>query len=370
MFGQFLLVGQQVGLIGAVFLRRRAARAGACDGADRDLAIAHPHQNLGAGADDVKGAEVEEGQEGRRVGAPERAVEREGRQGEIRRPALRGDHLEDVARADIVLGLFHGGLVGVMAEVRPQFAHRRHIAQRPAFARGRAFQIADRVHHPLGSLRIGGACRQAGIGPGGGTDGDLALHAIENGNDRRAHQHRVGDADGVGVHVRQAFDQPDHVIAEIAEKPCRDGRYPLGHVDPAFGDQRAERVQGVTRQRFERVGVKPRLTVDPACRAMAIPDHVGLHADDGITPAHLAAGDRFEHEAHRLGLGQFQHQRHGRVEIGGKAGIDKLVSPGGKACLELREGGGQGHGQFSCALTAAMAFWSSLMPARASTASV
>ena len=107
MLGQFLRVGQKVGLQRVVLLGRGPALAGAGDGADRDLAVAQPHEDFGAGADDLEPAEVEEEHEGRRVGAPQRAIEREGRQLEPLRPALRGDDLEDVARADVVLGLLH-----------------------------------------------------------------------------------------------------------------------------------------------------------------------------------------------------------------------------------------------------------------------
>ena len=80
MLGPFLRVGQQVGLQRAVLLGGGAARAGAGDRADRDLAVAHPHEDLGAGADHLEAAEVEEEHEGRGVRAPQRAVEREGRQ--------------------------------------------------------------------------------------------------------------------------------------------------------------------------------------------------------------------------------------------------------------------------------------------------
>ena len=69
MFGQFLLVGQQVSLQRAVFFGRGAALAGAGDGADGDFAVAQADQNFGAGADHLKAAEVEEEHEGRGVGA-------------------------------------------------------------------------------------------------------------------------------------------------------------------------------------------------------------------------------------------------------------------------------------------------------------
>jgi hypothetical protein len=117
MFGKFFLIGQQIGLQRAVLFRGGPAFAGAGDGAHGDFAIAQAHQNFGAGPDHLKAAEVEEEQEGRGVGAAQAAVQREGRQGKALRPALAGHHLKDVARADIVPGLFHGGLVAVFGKV-------------------------------------------------------------------------------------------------------------------------------------------------------------------------------------------------------------------------------------------------------------
>ena len=69
--------------------RRRAARPGAGDRADGDRAALDAHEDLGAGADHLEAAEVEVEHVGRGVGPPQRPVEREGRQLERQRPALR-----------------------------------------------------------------------------------------------------------------------------------------------------------------------------------------------------------------------------------------------------------------------------------------
>ena len=57
--GAFLLVRQQVGRQRLVFGRRPAPRARAGDGADGYRAAAHPHEDLGARANDLERAEVE-----------------------------------------------------------------------------------------------------------------------------------------------------------------------------------------------------------------------------------------------------------------------------------------------------------------------
>ena len=79
--GQFLGVAQQ--LVGQFLVagRRRAALAGAGDGADRDLALLDLDQDFRARAGDGEVAEIEEVHVGRGVGAAQRAVERRRRAG-------------------------------------------------------------------------------------------------------------------------------------------------------------------------------------------------------------------------------------------------------------------------------------------------
>ena len=75
--GALLGVGQQLGFQRLVLLGRGAAPARAGERADRHLAVAHAHQDLGRRADQREGAEVEVEQERRGIGAAQRAVERE-----------------------------------------------------------------------------------------------------------------------------------------------------------------------------------------------------------------------------------------------------------------------------------------------------
>ena len=82
--------------------------------------------------------------------------------------------------------------------------------------------------------------------------------------------------------------------------------------------------------------------------AAALPDEVGLHAHDRVAPAHLAAGDAFEEEAVLARLGQLQHQRDRRVEVGDEAGPDHLVPARGEAggeVLDRREELHRGSGE-------------------------
>src|SRR3546814_9402464 len=104
-FGEVLRVAQQILGKRAVLGRRGAARARAGDRADGDRVVAQAHQDLWTGADDGEAAQVDEEEEGRGVQPAQRAIEREGRQPERQRQALRQHDLKDVAGQDVLLGL-------------------------------------------------------------------------------------------------------------------------------------------------------------------------------------------------------------------------------------------------------------------------
>ncbi len=111
MFGPLLGIGEKFRGERPILGRRGAAPAGSGDRPDRHLAVAHPDQNFGAGADHREIVEVEIVEERRRVDPPQGTVEGKGRQGEFRLKALRQHHLENIAGGDVVLGLQHHGLV-------------------------------------------------------------------------------------------------------------------------------------------------------------------------------------------------------------------------------------------------------------------
>ena len=109
MLGAFLRVGQQFGLQRLILFVGRAAPARARQRPDRHRAVAQPHQDLRAGAHDGKAAEIEEEQERRRIDPPQRAIQRERRQGERHREALAQHDLERVAGGDVFLAAHHRG---------------------------------------------------------------------------------------------------------------------------------------------------------------------------------------------------------------------------------------------------------------------
>ena len=229
-----------------------------------------------------------------------------------------------------------------MGEVRLWRADRCDLAQVPR-GRGRAVKVAQAVHHPLCRLGICSAGGQARGDPSRGDQRDIPLHPVKHRNDRRAHQHRIRHAKGVGVHLGKMFDQPDHVIAKIAKEARRHRRQSFGHGDPAFRDQRPQRVERVAVQWTKGRGVKTCLSVDLACPAPAAPDKIGLHAHDGIATAHLATGDGFQHEGVRAGIAQLQHQADRGIKVSRQPRPDDLVLAPGPSSREDGEVGGKLH---------------------------
>src|SRR3546814_5053753 len=97
--------------LGLVLARGLASGAGARDRADRDLAVAHAHENFGARAGEREAGQIEMVEKGGGVHAAQRAVQLERRQRERRGEALREHDLKDVAGDDIILrGGHHLGI--------------------------------------------------------------------------------------------------------------------------------------------------------------------------------------------------------------------------------------------------------------------
>jgi tetratricopeptide (TPR) repeat protein len=140
----------------------------------------------------------------------------------------------------------------------------------------RTVQIAQRVHHTLCRLGIGRAGRETRGCPSGGHHRHLALHTVQHRHHRRPHQHSVGQANGVGVHIGQAFHQTDHVIAQIAKQPRRNGGQTCGQINAAFGQQRTQGIQWRCILRRKGRAVKTGLAVDKGARAFAFPNQIGL----------------------------------------------------------------------------------------------
>ena len=104
------------------------------------------------------------------------------------------------------------------------------------------------------------------------------------------------------------FDQPDHIVAKIAEQSCRNSGQIGGHIDTAFGNQRAHGIKRVAVQWLKCTSLEPGGTVDTGLRAVALPDQIRFQADHRIAAPHFAAGDGFQHEGIGARVAEFKHQ--------------------------------------------------------------
>ena len=91
----------------------------------------------------------------------------------------------------------------------------------------------------------------------------------------------------------QMFDQPDHVIAEIAKKTGGGLGQIIGQGDARFRNDIAQTVQRIAGHVLKGIRIIARCTVQCCGFTPATPDQVGLHTDDGIASAHVTAGDGF-----------------------------------------------------------------------------
>ena len=199
MLGALLGIGEQFVFQRLVFVRRLAARARAGDGPDRDDAVARPHQDFRAGADDGETGEIEVVQKRRRIEPPQRAIERERRQRERRGEAL----------ASTTWNMSPAAMYSLASQHHRRIFVGRGVGLRRARRAGRRRLGRRLVERPLEAVDDGGqpldrACkRRLASTPLRGRTGVTtviasftASNTIDHG---RPHQDRVGHADRIGL---------------------------------------------------------------------------------------------------------------------------------------------------------------------------
>ena len=137
------------------------------------------------------------------------------------------------------------------------------------------------------------------------------------------------------------LDQAHRVVAHVADHAGGDRRQLGRQVDARLGQERAQRFEGRQLLGLEGVRMALRLAVDLGLVTEGAPDNVGVDADDGIAAAHRTALDRFQQAAHGAPVGQLEHGRDGRLEIGDQARPYHLRSAG-RVVLGEHAGGGLG----------------------------
>src|SRR5690606_7202157 len=256
--------------IGKQFLRRRPVfgcvlAAAACAGKppDRDLAFADTYQDLRARTDDREIAEFEEEEERRGIQTSQRPVERERWQLERNVETLRWNDPKCVAGMDVFLRLAHHLFEPFSRDVRAGGRQLFDLACRSAGVGQAPLQIAEDVTYPLDGRLEGTSCREARLWPDRGDDGDVVTDRVENEHDRRPQEHAVWHTDRVRWNIRQMLHQPDHVVAHIADQArCHGGQLGRQVVDPALGDQGAERIERSLVAALEGVRIAERVPID------------------------------------------------------------------------------------------------------------
>ena len=183
MFGQLLLVGEQLLLQGPVLLRGPSPGPGARQGEGVEHPVLQLHQGLRGGPSQLHVLAGEVEQVGGGVDGAQDAVHVQ--QGPLK-PRLQPvgqHHLEDVSLPDIVLGLLHHGAELLPAE---QGLHRRGEPGRPPGDRG---PVAEELGHPV-QLSAGGGVGLIQVGGVRVGNEDKLLTEVVKGNDA-AEQHQI-----------------------------------------------------------------------------------------------------------------------------------------------------------------------------------
>ena len=343
--GQLLGVAQQVLGQARVLGGVGAARPGAGDRPDGDPAAAQAHQDLRARADHGEAVQVEEEEEGRGVEPPERAVEREGRQGEGQGEALGQHDLEDVAGEDVLLAPLDHGVEGLAGHVGGRLRQVGGALGRLAPERQGALEVGD----DLGQAGLGLLVGALGVQPFArahrGDHGHLVLDPVEDADHRGPEEEAVGHAQHVLVLVRQALHQAHRVVAHVADQTGGHGRQARRQGDGGLGDQGAQGLERRSLEGLEGLDVEERPAVDLGGGPAAAPDQVRLEADEGVAPDGGPALDRLEEAGIAPPVAQLEEGRDRRFQVGHQGGPDHLGAARVVGLAEVLEVGRRAHGQ-------------------------
>ena len=251
MFGPFLGIGEQAFPVRLVFGCIFAARTGAGDRPDGDLAIARADQDFRAGTGQRKAGQVEKKQEGRRVDPAQGAIKLDRGQGEGRGETLRQHHLEDVTGLDIIFCAQHHLAIFFGGDLRRKFYFVRaervetslSTVCQPSFdmlGTDGGGEPTLRFIQPLPGRSDLGIAVAIGFRPDRRDQKQLVGQPVKNQNHRRSDKQHVGQIE-LGLRcARKLLDQPDGLIAEIADEAGqRTGQF-FRHIHLAGLDQFAQ----------------------------------------------------------------------------------------------------------------------------------
>ena len=326
--GQFLGIGEQFLLQGAVLGLGGAATTGAGDGADGDHPVLQPGEDLRRGADDMEVPQVHVMHVGRGVEATQGAVEVDGPGLEGDGQALGQDHLHAVAGQDVVLDALHRRLEAGLGEAGDEVVL-AHLARR---AGGRARGAAAHEQDQGMEARLAVGQGLAGAGVQVGDEVHAPAEVVEDDDLVRDHEQDVRGAQGVrtGAGGQARLDVANGIVAEIARQAAGKAGHALGgRGDPEAALEGADPGQGV-RGLF--LLDQPAVAPDPHLVSVHLEAGAAGQDQDGIAPPLLAAVDGLE----EAGVGtprQLEVGAQGGVQIGEDLADqgDAVVALGGEA---------------------------------------
>ena len=217
----------QLVLEGQVLVLVPAAGPGAGDRPGPDPVPFDPDQHLRRGARQGHLAEIDVVHVRRRIDASQGAIDRKRRGRGPSLEALRQDHLEDVARADVVLGVSDVILVERLADVRlpaaapvpPKRRGRRRAEQQPLHRldapAGFAVAFAQGARPQRAAALLRSNVRD---------DLDPLLQVVERQDRVVDPEHHVWEAQVVLDRARQPLEEPHHVVRQVTDRPSREAR--------------------------------------------------------------------------------------------------------------------------------------------------
>ena len=295
-----LLVGQQFGGEGGVFLFAPPPAAGPGDGPGLHPPPPGAGHHLRRSPGDREGAEIQVVHVGGGVHHPQRPVEVEGVDGQLRREPLRGDHLDHIPGGQVVLAPPDDVQVLVPRGVR---RHRGQGRRLPVGLRRRAREGAGEVGDHPGDPRRRFVVRRIRLlrraDPGVGDHLDHIAGVVERQHRVREQEHRVREAQRVGDGLRQPLEPADGVVGQVADQAAVERRESVPRRRDEVGEFLPERLQRVGALE----GLGPAVVVPAAGHPVAPAREAQqrLPAEEGVARHALAAFHRL-HQERRPGV--------------------------------------------------------------------
>ncbi len=282
--GALFLAALQLRFVGVVLARCRAPGPGPGDGVGGGPAAVDGDHRLDGRAHDLKIVQVQVIHVGRRVDAAESPVDLERVGLRAAREALGIDHLDHIARVDVLDALVDYLGVLFRREIGLNVSGHQLLSPVGSQLRRQVQRLRQPADH-LVDLRRG-----LGVGPVNVTvQVDVAHHldvvsnVVEQQQGVTEHEYRLGHSHGVGGHVgHPGLEVPDGVVGQVAHRAAVETGQPLHRDQPVLvhllldGQQGVDLPQGLFDAGFDHL--------------------VGVGADEAIAANALPAFNAFQQE--------------------------------------------------------------------------